>query len=215
VRVIIADDEVLFREGVARLLADAGVEVVDTVGTAEALPRAVRLRSPDVVLLDIKMPPTHTDEGLVAAKEVRASHPGVGVVLLSHYLDARYAMDLLASHPEGVGYLLKERVSDVAVLVDALRRVTEMECVIDPTIASRLVRRATRNDALGALTERERDVLGLMAEGRSNAAICAALFLSSSSVEAHIRQVFAKLGLQESQTDNRRVLAVLAFLRAH
>jgi DNA-binding NarL/FixJ family response regulator len=212
-RVVIADDEVLLREGLERLLTEAGLEVVGKVGTAEELQRKVELARPDVAIVDIKMPPTHTDEGLIAAQEIRDSHPGVGVLVLSHYLESRYAMRLVEQHPGGVGYLLKERVSDLAVLTDALNRVHEGECVVDPTIVSRLVNRARPASHLDQLTEREREVLALIAEGRSNKGICERLFLSPKTVEAHVKHIFMKLGIDESPDDHRRVIAVLAFLR--
>jgi DNA-binding NarL/FixJ family response regulator len=211
---VIADDEVLLREGLGRLLAEAGFDVVGKVGSADELRRKVDVSSPDIAIVDIRMPPTHTDEGLVAAEEIRDSHPEVGVLVLSHYLESRYAMRLIEQHPGGVGYLLKERISDLAVLTDALSRLHDGECVIDPTIVSRLVKRATPARRLDELTEREREVLALMAEGRSNKAICARLFLSPKTVEAHVRHIFTKLGINESSDDHRRVLAVLAFLRS-
>ena len=214
-RVVIADDEVLLRDGLARLLVEAGFEVVGTVGTAGELRRKVDLARPEVAIVDIKMPPTHTDEGLVAAEEIRESHPEVGVLVLSHYLDSRYAARLIEQNPSGVGYLLKERVSDLAVLTDALGRLHEGECVVDPTIVSRLVNRGRRGDSrLDELTEREREVLALMAEGRSNKGICAQLFLSPKTVEAHVKHIFGKLGIEQSPDDHRRVLAVLALLRS-
>jgi len=160
------------------------------------------------------MPPTHTDEGLVAAEEIRDSHPNVGVLVLSHYLEARYALRLLEHHPGGVGYLLKERVSDVAVLTDALARLHDGECVVDPTIVSRLVNRARPAGRLDELTPREREVLALIAEGRSNKGVSDRLFLSPKTVEAHVKHIFAKLGVDQSPADHRRVLAVLAFLRS-
>jgi serine/threonine-protein kinase len=211
---VIADDEVLLREGLERLLTDAGLDVVGKVGTAEELKRKVELVRPDVAIVDIKMPPTHTDEGLVAANEIRASHPEVGVLILSHYLESRYAMRLLEHHPDRVGYLLKERVSDLAVLTDALTRLRDGECVVDPTIVSRLANRARPASRLDVLTQREREVLTLMAEGRSNKGICARLFLSPKTVEAHVRHIFVKLGIDGSPDDHRRVLAVLALLRS-
>ena len=213
-RVVIADDEVLLREGLGRLLSEAGFEVVGKVGTAEELRRKVELARPDVAIVDIKMPPTHTDEGLVAANQIRESHPEIGVLVLSHYLDSRYAMRLIEQHPGGVGYLLKERVSDLAVLTDALARLNEGESVVDPTIVSRLVKRARPPSRLDELTEREREVLTLIAEGRSNRGICDRLFLSPKTVEAHVKHIFRKLGIDESADDHRRVLAVLALLRA-
>ncbi len=213
-RVVIADDEVLLREGLERLLTEAGFAVVGKAATPDELLRHVELTRPDVAIVDIKMPPTHTDEGLVAAQEIRGSHPGVGVLVLSHYLESRYATRLLQRHPGGVGYLLKERVSDVAVLTDALRRLHEGECVLDPTIVARLLKRPRPVGPLTELSERERQVLALMAEGRSNRGICDRLFLSPKTVEAHVNRVFVKLGLEESPDDQRRVLAVLAYLRA-
>jgi DNA-binding NarL/FixJ family response regulator len=212
-RVVIADDELLLREGLARLLAEAGFDVVGMAATADELLHQVELRRPDVAIVDIKMPPTHTDEGLVAAQEIRRAYPDVGVLVLSHYLASRYAMRLLEEHPERVGYLLKDRVSDVAVLADALRRIAEGESVLDPTIVSRLLHRPRDPDLIAELTGREQEVLSLMAEGRSNQAIGGVLFLSPKTVESHIRQIFMKLGLEEMPDYHRRVLAVLAFLR--
>jgi DNA-binding NarL/FixJ family response regulator len=214
VRVVIADDEGLLREGLARLLTDAGFEVVGKSANAAELLRSVRLTKPDVAIVDIKMPPTHTDEGLVAAKEIRSSHPQTGVLVLSHYLESIYALRLLEDHPERVGYLLKERVSDIAVLAEALHRIADGECVLDPTIVSRLVNRPREESPLGELTEREREVLELIAEGRSNQAIGARLHLSPKTVETHIHQIFQKLALFADPDSHRRVLAVLAFLRS-
>jgi DNA-binding NarL/FixJ family response regulator len=213
-RVVIADDEVLLRDGLDRLLTEAGFDVVGKAGTAGELRREVDLGRPDVAIIDIKMPPTHTDEGLVAAQEIRASHPEVGVLVLSHYLESHYAMRLIEQQPGGAGYLLKERVSGVGVLADALTRVHEGECVVDPTIVSRLLRRARAASPLGQLTERERMVLALMAEGRSNKGICESLVLSPKTVEGHVRSIFMKLGVGESADDHRRVLAVLSYLRS-
>jgi DNA-binding NarL/FixJ family response regulator len=214
VRVVIADDEMLLREGLARLLTDAGIDVVGKATNAAELLRTVRLATPDVAIVDIKMPPSHTDEGLVAAADIRTSHPEVGVLVLSHYLESTYAMRLLAEHPERVGYLLKARVSDIAVLADALRRIAEGECVLDPTIVARLVNRPRERSPLSELTDREREVLGLIAEGLSNQAIGERLFLSPKTIETHIRQIFIKLGLSEAPDSHRRVLAVLTFLRS-
>jgi DNA-binding NarL/FixJ family response regulator len=213
-RVVIADDEVLLRDGLNRLLTEAGFDVVGKAGTAGELRREVGLAHPDVAIVDIKMPPTHTDEGLVAAQEIRASHPDVGVLVLSHYLDSHYAMRLIQQHPGGAGYLLKERVSGVGVLADALARVHEGECVVDPTIVSRLLRRARLASPLGQLTERERQVLALMAEGRSNKGICERLHMGPKTVEGHVTHIFTKLGVGESADDHRRVLAVLSYLRS-
>jgi DNA-binding NarL/FixJ family response regulator len=214
VRVIVAEDEVLLREGLARLLAEAGFDVAGRAGNADELLRLVERRRPDLVIVDIRMPPTHTDEGLVAAAEIGERHPDVGVLVLSHYLEPRYAMRLLDDHPQGVGYLLKDRVSDVAVLTDALHRIAQGECVIDPTIVARLVARR-RAGPLEELTEREREVLALMAEGHSNEAIGERLFLSPRTVETHIRQIFVKLDLRETSAYHRRVVAVLTFLRSN
>jgi len=214
VRVLIADDETLLRDGLARLLEDAGLEVVGRCGDAEALLRMVDARLPDVAIVDIRMPPGHGDDGLLAAQEIRRRHPGIGVLVLSHHLESRYAARLLEEVPERVGYLLKERVSDVAVLVDALQRISQGECVIDPTIISRLVARKRARGPLDELTRREREVLALIAEGHSNTAIGERLFLSRKTIETHISQIFLKLGLHESPEHHRRVLAVLTFLRS-
>ena len=213
-RLVIADDEVLLRQGIARLLADAGFEVVATAGTRDELINAVDRHRPDVAIVDIRMPPTHTDEGLTASQELRHSQPELGVLILSHYLESRFAMRLLQDQPERAGYLLKERVSDLAVLTDALRRIDEGECVIDPTIVARLIGRRRDPNPLVDLSEREVEVLGLMAEGRSNHAIGELLFVSPKTVESHVRQIFMKLALEETPDDHRRVLAVLAYLRA-
>ena len=204
----------LMREGLARLLVDAGFDVVGKAEDAATLLRSVGLTRPDVAIVDIRMPPTHTDEGLVAANEIRVAHPAVGVLVLSQYLESRYAQSLLEQHPERVGYLLKERVSDIAVLADAIHRIDEGECVVDPTIVSRLLKQPGRQDALAELTEREREVLALIAEGRSNKGICEKLVLSPKTVETHIRQIFSKLDLNETPDSHRRVLAVLMFLRS-
>jgi DNA-binding NarL/FixJ family response regulator len=212
VRVVIADDEALVRDGLARLLEDAGVEVAGRCGDADALVRMIDARLPDVAIVDIRMPPNHRDDGLIAAQEIRRRQPHVGVLVLSHHLEARYAMRLLEELPEHAGYLLKERVSDVAVLIDALNRVHEGECVVDPTIVARLLGRSS--GPLEVLTGRERDVLALIAEGHSNRAIGERLFLSHKTVEAHISQIFLKLDLRDSPASHRRVLAVLAYLRS-
>jgi DNA-binding NarL/FixJ family response regulator len=213
VRVVIADDETLLREGLARLLDDASIDVVGKAGTADELLRRVALTRPNVAIVDIRMPPTQTDEGLVAAAEIRRAYPQVGVLILSHYIESRYAMRLLEQHPERSGYLLKERISDLAVLVDALRRIDDGECVLDPTIVARLVGRPREESPLDELTEREREVLGLMAEGHSNEGICHRLFLSPKTVETHVRHILLKLGIGETPEYHRRVLAVLAYLR--
>ena len=213
-RVVIADDEVLLRDGLDRLLTEAGFDVVGKAGTARDLRREVELAHPDVAIIDIKMPPTHTDEGLIAAQEIRASNPDIGVLVLSHYLQSRYAMRLIEQHTGGVGYLLKERVSGVGVLADALIRVHDGECVVDPTIVARLLGHARRASPISQLTERECEVLAQMAEGRSNQGICARLMLSPKTVEGHVRNIFMKLGVGESADDHRRVLAILSYLRS-
>jgi DNA-binding NarL/FixJ family response regulator len=213
VRVVVADDVMLTREGIVRLLEDAGVEVVAQAEDADGLLREVRLKRPDAAIVDIRMPPTHSDEGLVATQRIRTEHPNIGVLLLSQYVEPSYAMRLLEEHPERVGYLLKQRVFDGAVLVDALRRIGDGETVIDPTIVSRLVGRLRRQDPLAELTPREREVLGLVAEGLSNSAIAGRLFVTDRTVEAHVKQVFLKLSLDMNPDSHRRVLAVLAYLR--
>jgi DNA-binding NarL/FixJ family response regulator len=213
VRVVVADDVMLTREGIVRLLRDAEIEVVAEAEDAEALLRHVRNARPDIAIVDIRMPPTHTDEGLVAAQQIRAQYPQVGVLVLSQYVEPSYAMRLLEEHPERTGYLLKERVFDVALLVDALRRIADSETVIDPTIVSRLVGRRRRTDPLAELSNREREVLGLVAEGLSNKAIAARLFVTERTVEAHVKQIFLKLGLNMNPESHRRVLAVLTYLR--
>ena len=213
-RVVVAEDTMLTREGIVRLLADANVEVVAQVEDATALIGQVRLERPDVAIVDIRMPPTHTDEGLVAATQIRYEHPETGVLLLSHYVEPSYALRLLEEHPERVGYLIKERVFDGAILIDALRRITDGETVVDPTIVSRLVGRRRRADPLAELTRREREVLSLVAEGLSNGAIAARLFVTPRTVEAHVKQIFLKLRLAANPESHRRVLAVLAYLSA-
>jgi DNA-binding NarL/FixJ family response regulator len=210
---VVADDVMLTREGIVRLLRDAEIEVVAEAEDAEALLRHVRNARPDIAIVDIRMPPTHTDEGLVAAQQIRAQYPQVGVLVLSQYVEPSYAMRLLEEHPERTGYLLKERVFDVALLVDALRRIADSETVIDPTIVSRLVGRRRRTDPLAELSNREREVLGLVAEGLSNKAIAARLFVTERTVEAHVKQIFLKLGLNMNPESHRRVLAVLTYLR--
>ncbi|MEO8290240.1 MAG: response regulator transcription factor [Gaiellaceae bacterium] len=213
-RVVLADDSVLLREGVARILEDAGFDIVGQAGTADDLMLKVRSYSPDVAIVDIRMPPTHTDEGLRAAQEIREKHPGIGVLVLSQYVEPAYAMELLAESAEGVGYLLKDRVSDVREFADAVRRVGEGGSALDPTIVSQLVGRRRRNDPIDQLTPREREVLGLMAEGRSNSGIAEQLVVTERAVEKHVTGIFAKLRLPAASEDHRRVLAVLAYLRA-
>jgi DNA-binding NarL/FixJ family response regulator len=212
-RVVVADDVMLVRSGLARLLVDAGVDVVGEAGDADELMRSIARDAPDAAIVDIRMPPTHTDEGLVAARRIRQWHPGTAVVLLSQHLEPRYAQRLLADQPGGLGYLLKERVSDIAVLVDALLRVTEGECVIDPTIVARLMQRRRPDSPLLRLTPRETEILGLIAEGRSNAGVARELHISERTVEAACGQLFRKLDLEPSPDTNRRVLAVLTLLR--
>jgi len=213
-RVVVADDAMLTREGIVRLLRDAGVDVVAEAENADELLRYVSVDRPDAAIVDIRMPPTNTNEGLVAARRIRAEHPDVGVLVLSQYVEPSYAMRLLEEHPERVGYLLKERVFDVAILVDALRRIGDGETVVDPTTVTRLVGRRRREDPLEALTAREKEVLGLVAEGLSNKAIAARLFVTERTVEAHVKQIFAKLRLEANPESHRRVLAVLSYLRA-
>jgi DNA-binding NarL/FixJ family response regulator len=213
-RVVLADDSVLLREGIARLLEDAGMEIVAQSGTAEDVVRHVGLHKPDVALVDIRMPPTHTDEGLRAAQQIRERFPGVGVLVLSQYVEPAYAMELLAETAEGVGYLLKDRVSDVGEFAAAVQRVAGGGSALDPTIVQQLVGRRRREDPLAGLTPREREVLELMAEGKSNQAIAERLFVTMRAVEKHVTSIFSKLGLPASAEDHRRVLAVLAYLRA-
>ena len=212
-RVVVADDAMLTREGIVHLLDEAGVDVVAQADDADGLLRAVTRWSPDVAVVDIKMPPTHTDEGLVAAQRIRDEQPDVAVLVLSQYLEPSYAMRLLERHPEKVGYLLKERIFAAAVLVDALHRVCDGETVVDPTIVSRLFRRRRDDDPLATLSRREHDVLELVAEGLSNKAIADHLHVAARTVESHVTQIFLKLGVDTSPDSHRRVLAVLSFLR--
>jgi DNA-binding NarL/FixJ family response regulator len=212
-RVVIADDAPLIREGVARLLIDNDVEVIGQVGDADALLRTVRDLHPDVALVDIRMPPSHTDEGLRAAGEIRSRYPDTAVLVLSQHLEPDYALQLVEAEPERVGYLLKERVGRIEELLDAVQRVAAGECVVDRAIVDDLLARRRRVDPIEELTPREREILALIAEGRSNQGICRALWLSPKTVETHIRGAFAKLGIREAPEDNRRVLAVLAYLQ--
>ena len=213
-RVIVAEDVMLTRHGIVRLLQEAQIEVVAEAADGDSLLRQGRAHRPDAAIVDIKMPPTHTDEGLVAAQAIRAEHPDVAVLVLSSYIEPRYAMQLLEDHPERVGYLLKDRVFDVAVVVDALRRLRDGESVVDPTIVARLLGRRRRPTPLDELTVREREVLGLLAEGLSNRAIAERLVVTERTVEAHVKQIFMKLNLPARPDSHRRVLAVLAYLRA-
>jgi DNA-binding NarL/FixJ family response regulator len=211
VRVVIAEDSVLLREGISRLLAEAGVEVAAAEGDAEAFLRAVGSEAPDAVVVDVRMPPTFSDEGLRAALVVRQSWPAVGVLVLSQYVEERYAAELLAVRASGgVGYLLKDRVADVAEFVDALLRVAQGGGAIDPEVVAQLLTR--KADPISSLTAREREVLALMAEGRSNTAIAASLVVGPGAVEKHVNSIFIKLGLTPTETDHRRVLAVLTYL---
>ena len=211
-RVVIAEDAAMMREGLVRLLTDRGHEVCAAVADADALLASVPLTRPDVVVVDIRMPPTHTDEGLRAALDIRREHPEVGVLVFSQYVETRYATQLLADNPTGVGYLLKDRVADVADFVDALARVAAGGTALDPEVVGHLMRAGRDTMGLAALTPRERDVLALMAEGRSNAGIAEALVITTGVVEKHVASIFAKLGLPASEGDNRRVLAVLRHL---
>jgi DNA-binding NarL/FixJ family response regulator len=212
-RVILADDSVLLREGLARMLSESGFEVVAQVGDAEALLAAVDADPPDVCIVDIRMPPTNTTEGLQAALHLRVHHPGVAVLVLSQYVETRFAIELLARGADGLGYLLKDRVGDVSELLAAVRSVVAGRSVIDPTVVSRLVGRRRQADPMETLTAREREVLEQMAEGRSNRAIGERLFLSPKTVEAHVSAIFSKLGIEDTADDNRRVLSVLTWLR--
>jgi DNA-binding NarL/FixJ family response regulator len=211
VRVVIAEDSVLLREGLARLLDEAGFEVVEAVADGEQLLRSVAEHTPDVVVADVRMPPTHTDEGLRAALVIRKRWPDTAVLVLSQYVEERYATELLAGDTRGVGYLLKDRVADVDEFVGALRRVGAGGAALDPEVVSQLLLRGRRRP-LDALTPREQEVLKLMAEGRSNGAIAAALVVTDGAVEKHVSSIFTKLGLQPADTDHRRVLAVLSYL---
>jgi DNA-binding NarL/FixJ family response regulator len=211
---VVADDSVLLREGVVRLLEENGFEVVGQAGDAEDLIRKVRAHKPDVAVVDIRMPPTNTDDGLRAALEIRAELPDTGVLVLSQYVEEGYALDLVGESAGGVGYLLKDRVADVDRFVDSVRRVADGGSALDPEVVSQLVGRARRDDPLEELTPREREVLELMAEGRSNNAIAEHMVVTERAVEKHVTNIFGKLGLTPAPEDHRRVLAVLAFLRA-
>jgi DNA-binding NarL/FixJ family response regulator len=214
VRVVIAEDSVLLREGIASLLGEAGFQVVGQSSTADDLLLKVRSYHPDVAVVDIRMPPSHTDEGLRAAKTIREEHPEVGVLVLSEHIEPTYAMELIADDAQGVGYLLKQRVSEVGEFESAVRRVADGGSALDPTIVTQLVGRRRGDDPVATLTPREREVLELMAEGRSNRAIAERLVVTERAVEKHVTSIFGKLRLPAAAEDHRRVLAVLAFLRS-
>ena len=211
-RVLIAEDSVLLRQGLVHLLTDAGMEVVAAVDDADQLLRAVDEHSPDICVVDIRMPPTHTDEGVRAALVIRAQHPEVGVLMLSQYVEERYATDLIASDTRGFGYLLKDRVADVSEFLEAVRRVADGGTALDPEVVSQLLVRSRRRDPLAGLTPRETDVIRLMAEGRSNTGIAAELVVTEGAVEKHVSSIFTKLGLPPAEQDHRRVLAVLRWI---
>jgi serine/threonine-protein kinase len=212
-RVVIADDAALVRQGLALLLAAAGLEIAGEAADVDELMALVRDVQPDLAIVDIRMPPTHTDEGVVAATQIREHHPDTGVLVLSQHLEPRYAMRLLEHSPSRVGYLLKERVARVEELTDAIHRIDAGECVVDSAVVRELIERRRIDDPLATLSPREREILGLMAEGRSNQGICDTLWLSPKTIETHTRNLFMKLGLHDAPSDNRRVLAVLAYLR--
>jgi DNA-binding NarL/FixJ family response regulator len=212
VRVILADDAAVIRHGLARLLADEGITIIGEVGDAQELLAAVEADPPDAVVVDIRMPPSFTSEGLYAAQTIRANHPSVGVLVLSQHVDAAYAMRLVSERSERVGYLLKDRIADVSTLVDALARVHAGETVVDPVLVSELLEAPRQKDPLADLTPREREVLALVAEGRTDRGIAEALWLSPKTVETHVRTIFRKLDLPSSPSENRRVHAVLTFL---
>jgi DNA-binding NarL/FixJ family response regulator len=214
VRVVIADDSVLLREGIARLLVASGFEVVGQAGDAEDLLRKVGAHKPDIAVVDVRMPPTHTDEGLRAAHRIRAEYPETAVLVLSQYVEEAYALELLSESTERTGYLLKDRVADVGTFADAVRRVAKGGSALDPEVVALMLGRPRRADPLAALTPREREVLGLMAEGRSNSAMAEALVVSERAVEKHVTSILAKLDLPPAAKDHRRVLAVLTFLRS-
>jgi DNA-binding NarL/FixJ family response regulator len=213
-RVVVADDSVLLREGIVRLLQDAGFDVVAQAGDADDLMRKVSAHKPDVAVVDIRMPPTQSDDGLRAALEIRRKLPGTGVLVLSQYLEEGYALELVTDSAEGTGYLLKDRVADVERFIDSVRRVGQGGSALDPEVVSHLLGRRRRDDPLAELTAREKEVLGLMAEGRSNQAIAEQLVVTERAVEKHVTSIFGKLRLTPAPEDHRRVLAVLTFLRA-
>jgi DNA-binding NarL/FixJ family response regulator len=213
-RIVIADDSALLREGVARILADAGHDVVGICGDGEALMLLVAELAPDVAVVDVRMPPSHTTEGLQAAAAIRARHPGTGVLLLSQHVETAHLADLLAAGGRGLGYLLKDRITELADFLEAVQRVAEGRSVVDPDVVARLMAKGRRDDRLATITDRERGVLSLMAEGKSNASIAATLVLSERTVEAHIRSILTRLGIDAGADTHRRVLAVLEYLRA-
>jgi DNA-binding NarL/FixJ family response regulator len=213
-RVVVADDSVLLREGVVRLLEEAGIEVAGQAGDADDLVRKVRAHKPDVAIIDVRMPPTNTDDGLRAAQQIRAELPEVSVLVLSQYVEEGYALELLEDRADGVGYLLKDRVAEVDRFIDAVRRVADGGSALDPEVVSQLLGRRRKSDPLQELTPREREVLTLMAEGRTNQAIAEELVVTERAVEKHVTSIFSKLDLASSPHDHRRVLAVLAYLRA-
>jgi len=213
-RVVIAEAQALLREGLARLLADAGIEVVGQAGDATDLRRKVAAHKPDVAIVDVQMPPDHTDDGLRAAIAIRHEHPEVGVIVLSQFSDERYALDLIGEDASGVGYLLKDRVADFDVIADAVRRVAAGGSALDPEVVALMLGRRRKHDPLAVLSPRERDVLTLMAEGKSNAGIAAGLHIGLAAVEKHVTRIFAKLELSHEPGEHRRVLAVLTLLRA-
>jgi DNA-binding NarL/FixJ family response regulator len=214
VRVVIAEDSVLLREGIARLLEESGFEIAGQAGDADDLLRKVGAHKPNIAVIDIRMPPTHTDEGLRAAHRIRAEHADTAVLVLSQYVDEAYALDLLSESTERTGYLLKDRIADIETFTDAVQRVASGGSALDPEVVGMLLGRRRRDDPLAALTPRERDVLALMAEGRSNRAMAAALVVSERAVEKHVTAIFSKLDLPRAVEDHRRVLAVLTFLRS-
>ncbi|MEA2589478.1 MAG: hypothetical protein QOH66_2405 [Actinomycetota bacterium] len=213
-RIVIAEDSVLLRAGLMRLLDDAGEDVIAAVADGDALVAAVELHQPDLVIVDVRMPPTQTDEGVQAARVIRTRWPNVAILVLSQYVEERYAGELIAGGTSGLGYLLKDRIADVADFVAAVRRVGDGGAVLDPEVVSQLLARSRRHDPLEHLTPREREVLCLMAEGKSNTALAEQLLLSSSAVEKHISSIFTKLDLHPTEHDHRRVLAVLRWLEA-
>ena len=213
-RVVVAEDSVLLREGIARLLGERGFEVVGQAADAEDLMRKVGAHRPDIAVVDIRMPPTNTDDGLRAALRIRGEHPETGVLVLSAYVEETYALELVSDSAAGLGYLLKDRIADVDAFVDAVRRVANGGLALDPEVVSRLLGRSRREDPLESLTPREREVLELMAQGRSNAAIAEALVVTERAVEKHVTSIFGKLDLVPAPEDHRRVLAVLTFLRS-